>query len=119
MFAWLSSRAPGGRALGGRRRMAGSSRSGAQADPAGCSLRIPGRCVVSQRARMEPAHPFISQPQGGAMSQSPTDVISNVYGAFAQGDIPGIVATVAEDVTWRVPENLPHGGDFHGRDGVV
>ena len=52
------------------------------------------------------------------MSQSPTDVINELYGAFARGDIPAIVGIVDEDVQWRVPENLPHGGDFHGRDGV-
>ena len=53
------------------------------------------------------------------MSQSPQDVINGLYGAFAQGDIPAIVGMVAEDIDWRVPENLPHGGDFHGRDGVM
>lgn len=53
------------------------------------------------------------------MSRSPQDIINGLYGAFAQGDIPTIVAMVAEDVDWRVPENLPHGGAFHGRDGVL
>ena len=53
------------------------------------------------------------------MSKSPTDIISELYAAFARGDIPAIVGMVAEDVDWRVPENLPHGGDFHGRDGVM
>ena len=52
------------------------------------------------------------------MSQSPTDVINELYGAFARGDIPAIVGMVDEEVQWRVPENLPHGGDFHRRDGV-
>jgi uncharacterized protein len=53
------------------------------------------------------------------VSKSPTDIISELYAAFARGDIPAIVGMVAEDVDWRVPENLPHGGDFHGRDGVM
>jgi ketosteroid isomerase-like protein len=53
------------------------------------------------------------------MPSSPTETVREVYGAFERGDIPAIVATVAEDVDWRVPENLPHGGDFHGREGVT
>jgi uncharacterized protein len=53
------------------------------------------------------------------MSQSPMETISDVYAAFARGDITAITDTVAEDIDWRVPENLPHGGEFHGRDGVL
>jgi uncharacterized protein len=53
------------------------------------------------------------------MPQSQTDIISELYAAFARGDIPAIVEMVADDIDWRVPENLPHGGDFHGRDGVM
>jgi ketosteroid isomerase-like protein len=53
------------------------------------------------------------------MSQSPTQSISDIYDAFARGDIPAIVEALAEDVDWRVPETLPHGGDFHGREGVM
>jgi ketosteroid isomerase-like protein len=52
------------------------------------------------------------------MSQSPAETISGVYDAFARGDIPALLATIAEDVEWRVPENVPHGGDFNGRDAV-
>ena len=52
------------------------------------------------------------------MSQSPAETISGLYDAFGRGDIPAILATIAEDVEWRVPENLPHGGDFNGRDAV-
>jgi ketosteroid isomerase-like protein len=53
------------------------------------------------------------------MSQSNEDVINGLYQAFAQGDIPAILGLIADDVEWRAPENLPHGGDFHGRDGVM
>jgi ketosteroid isomerase-like protein len=53
------------------------------------------------------------------MPQSETDTISALYAAFGRGDIPAVVEMLAEDVEWRAPENLPHGGDFHGRDGVV
>jgi uncharacterized protein len=53
------------------------------------------------------------------MPKSETDTISDLYAAFGRGDIPAIVEMVAEHIEWRAPENLPHGGDFHGRDGVV
>ena|SRR2546425_876454 len=52
------------------------------------------------------------------MSQSPAETISELYGAFGRGDVPALLAMLDEDVDWRVPENLPHGGDFQGRDAV-
>jgi uncharacterized protein len=52
------------------------------------------------------------------MPQSPTDVISGMYSAFGRGDVPSILAAIDEDISWRSPENLPHGGEFRGRDGV-
>ena len=52
------------------------------------------------------------------MSQSPTDVVRGLYEAFGRADIPALVAALDEDVDWRVPENLPHGGDFRGQDAV-
>jgi ketosteroid isomerase-like protein len=52
------------------------------------------------------------------MSQSPSDVISGLYAAFGQGDIPAILAMIDEDIAWHTPENLPHGGDFRGREAV-
>ena len=52
------------------------------------------------------------------MSQEPASVISGIYEAFGRGDIPAIIATVDENIAWNVPDNLPHGGTFTGRDGV-
>ena len=52
------------------------------------------------------------------MSQAPADTIKDLYAAFGRGDIPAILEMVDEDVDWRVPENLPHGGTFAGRDAV-
>jgi uncharacterized protein len=49
---------------------------------------------------------------------SSAETISDVYGAFGRGDIPELLAMLDENIAWRVPENLPHGGDFAGRDGV-
>jgi uncharacterized protein len=52
------------------------------------------------------------------MSQSAADVVQGIYDAFGRGDVPAILAALDENIDWRVPENLPHGGDFRGKDGV-
>ena len=53
------------------------------------------------------------------MSESPQEVVSNMYDAFARGDVQAILSTVDDGIDWRVPANLPHGGHFTGRDGVA
>lgn len=52
------------------------------------------------------------------MSRSTVDVVRGIYEAFGRGDVPAILSALEEDIDWRVPENLPHGGDFRGRDAV-
>jgi uncharacterized protein len=52
------------------------------------------------------------------MPQSAADVVQGIYEAFGRGDVPTILAALEENILWRVPENLPHGGDFAGREGV-
>jgi ketosteroid isomerase-like protein len=52
------------------------------------------------------------------MPQSAADVVQGIYESLGRGDVPTILAALEENILWRVPENLPHGGDFTGRDGV-
>lgn len=52
------------------------------------------------------------------MSPSTVDAVQNICEAFGRGDVAAILAALEEDIDWRVPENLPHGGDFRGRDSV-
>lgn len=52
------------------------------------------------------------------MSQSDADVVQGIYDAFGRGDVAAILAALDENIEWRVPENLPHGGDRSGRDDV-
>jgi ketosteroid isomerase-like protein len=47
------------------------------------------------------------------------DVIKSAYAAFANGDIPGLLDLLADDVEWSSPTTLPHGGQFHGKDGAL
>ena len=49
---------------------------------------------------------------------SSTEVVNEAYAAFGRGDIPSLLETLSEDVDWAVPEILPQGGSFRGRDGV-
>src|SRR5947209_18263668 len=53
------------------------------------------------------------------MSQSSEEVIRDIYDAFGRADIPSILTTLDGQIDWRSPENLPHGGQFAGRDGVA
>jgi ketosteroid isomerase-like protein len=52
------------------------------------------------------------------MSAASVDVVRNIYDAFGRGDVPAILAALGEDIEWHAPENLPHGGEFRGRDAV-
>jgi ketosteroid isomerase-like protein len=45
-------------------------------------------------------------------------VVEQAYEAFGRGDIPAVLGVLAEDVEWSVPEVVPHGGRFRGRDDV-
>jgi ketosteroid isomerase-like protein len=42
-----------------------------------------------------------------------------MYEAFARQDIPAILNALDEQIDWRSPDNLPHGGHFTGRDDVA
>ncbi len=46
------------------------------------------------------------------------DLIQQAYDAFARGDVQGIIDVLADDVDWSVPESLPQGGSFQGKDGA-
>jgi len=52
------------------------------------------------------------------MSQSSEERIGGLYAAFGRGDVPAVLSMIDEDIEWHTPENLPHGGDFRGREAV-
>jgi uncharacterized protein len=52
------------------------------------------------------------------MSQQNVDAVRRVHEAFERGDIPGLLEMLADDVDWTVPETLPWGGHYSGRDEV-
>jgi ketosteroid isomerase-like protein len=53
------------------------------------------------------------------MSQQNVDTIRGAYEAFGRGDIPGVLSSLHEDVTWDSPESLPWGGMCHGHQEVL
>ena len=52
------------------------------------------------------------------MSQSHEDVVAGMYAAFGRGDVPAVLSGLDQEIEWRSPENLPHGGVFRGREEV-
>ena len=52
------------------------------------------------------------------MSLAPVEAVRSIYDSFAKGDVPAILNTLDEQIDWRSPANLPHGGHFTGRDEV-
>src|SRR6478672_5700299 len=49
------------------------------------------------------------------MSDANEAVINGLYEAFARADIGAILGALDEQIDWRSPENLPHGGHYTGR----
>lgn len=52
------------------------------------------------------------------MSQSALDAVRELYEAFGRADVPAILSRLDQNIAWRVPENVPQGGDYQGRDDV-
>ncbi len=47
------------------------------------------------------------------------DTIRNIYSAFARGDIPAVLAPLAQNVSWTEAEGFPYGGTYFGADAVL
>ena len=46
------------------------------------------------------------------------DLIRQAYDDFAQGNVPGVLDVLADDVTWDVPTLVPQGGSASGKEEV-
>src|SRR5690349_6600378 len=54
------------------------------------------------------------------MSQSSAaELIRSGYEAFAAGDIPGVLAIFADDISWTIPGRSPLAGVYTGHDEVL
>jgi uncharacterized protein len=53
------------------------------------------------------------------MSEQSVEVIMGAYAAFAEGDVPGVLGTFAEDIEWYEAEGMPYGGLHRGGEAVA
>ena len=54
--------------------------------------------------------------------QATLEVVQGLYGAFGRGDMPGILALLAEDVDWHFngrTQDVPFAGHWHGHREMV
>ena len=54
--------------------------------------------------------------------QNNLSTVQQIYTCFGQGDVPGILAKLADNISWfnaADPAVAPFGGSFQGKDGVV
>jgi|HubBroStandDraft_6_1064221.scaffolds.fasta_scaffold456315_2 ketosteroid isomerase-like protein len=53
-------------------------------------------------------------------TQENVQLVKDGYAAFSRGDIPGLLALLAEDVEWIIPgAGLPLAGTYRGHDAVA
>lgn len=55
------------------------------------------------------------------MSQSNVDLIRAIYGAFAAGDVPGVISRMAPGIVWNEAENFPYadGNPYRGAEAIL
>jgi uncharacterized protein len=61
----------------------------------------------------------MSDSTARAVEQVNQALIERAYDAFAQGDIPAVIETLAEDIVWHVPGRGPRSRDYHGHAEVL
>ncbi|MEA2439923.1 MAG: uncharacterized protein QOH76_1347 [Thermoleophilaceae bacterium] len=52
------------------------------------------------------------------MSDQNLELIRGGYEAFARGDLPGVLAILADDIAWTVPPPLPQATEARGHEEV-
>lgn len=52
------------------------------------------------------------------MSNENVELLRGTYDAFGRGDVPAVMGAFADDISWSVPEALPHGGQARGKEEV-
>jgi len=53
------------------------------------------------------------------VSEQNVEFVKGVYGAFARGDVPTVMAAFADDIEWYEAEGLPYGGLHRGGEAVA
>jgi ketosteroid isomerase-like protein len=66
--------------------------------------------------------PLLREPRSRKeqmMAQSDAEILKSAYEAFANGDVPGVLAVLAEDIDFHIPGDSPVAGTYTGHDEVV
>jgi uncharacterized protein len=53
------------------------------------------------------------------MGEQSVEFVQGMYAAFGRGDIPAVLAGMADDIEWHEALGMPYGGVFRGGDAVV
>jgi len=55
------------------------------------------------------------------MSQQNVDLVRAIYGAFAAGDVPGVISRMSPDIVWTEAENFPYADNnpYRGPDSIL
>jgi len=53
------------------------------------------------------------------MTQSNAELLRSTYDAFAEGDVPAVLAVFSDDITWHVPGHNPTSGVYTGHTEVL
>lgn len=52
------------------------------------------------------------------MSEHEIQALRRIYAAMTRWDLDELIADVAHDIEWTLPDSLPWGGTHHGHDGI-
>jgi uncharacterized protein len=47
------------------------------------------------------------------------ELLRRAYQAFAEGDVPTVLASFAHEISWHVPGRSPLSGSYQGHEGVL
>jgi uncharacterized protein len=80
-----------------------------------------GVCVLADQnvQAQQPAASTASGTTEVAAAKANAALIKGAYEAFSRGDIPGAMATFAEDIFWHVPGRGPLSRDYRGHAEVL
>ena len=65
---------------------------------------------------------LLESSEASMSTQESLQIVQQFYAAIGSGDIEALLNLLADDVEWETPfprDIVPHGGKWHGKDGVL
>jgi len=53
------------------------------------------------------------------MGEQSAESVKSMYAAFGRGDVPAVLAGMADDIEWHESLGMPYGGVYRGGDAAV